>query len=200
MDIVRLIVLIGLACLIWLDPSWSMPGCRVHKSLIENLGRVLWGTSYGSSAAARRSVDAFGITGDTYWEDNSVCFPSAWPDTCGLPIIVRDLDALPKKGSFRLAALDEVVASFWKFVEHCVQQLEHVNTQLEARSPPSDEQRQVLQTRAACLKEQLARAERLQRNVPFTIYWAADDKREADLKLSFREEQDGLREEQDTPV
>ena len=105
MDIVRLIVLIGLACLIWLDPSWSMPGGRVHKSLIENLGRVLWGTSYGSSAAARRSVDAFGITGDTYWEDNSVCFPSAWPDTCGLPIIVRDLDALPKKGIFQACSV-----------------------------------------------------------------------------------------------
>ena len=113
-----------------------MPGCRVHKSLIENLGRVLWGTSYGSSAAARRSVDASGITGDIYWEDNSVCFPSAWPDTCGLPIIVRDLDALQKNGPFKLAALDAVVASFWKCVEHYVRQLEHVNTHLEA-SPPT---------------------------------------------------------------
>ena len=44
-----------------------------------------------------------------------------------------------------------------------------------------------MQTREASLKEQLARAEALQRNVPFTMYWAADDKREDDLKLSLRE-------------
>ena len=139
-DVVRLIVLIGLACLIWLDPSPSMPGCCLHESRIVKLGRMLWGTRNGI-AAARPSVDAFGMSvgmsGDKYWERcDSVCFPSAWPDTCGLPIIVRNLDAFPNKGCFKLAALDEVVASFWKFVEHCVQQLESVNTQLEA-SPPA---------------------------------------------------------------
>ena len=148
---------------------------------------MLWGTRYGTSAAARPSVNAFGVPGDNYWEDNSVCFPSAWPEKYGLPIIVRDLDAFPRKGRFKLAALDDVVASFWKFVEHCVQQLGSVKTQLEASAPPSEEQRQVLQRRAASLKEQLARAELLQRNVPFTIYWAADDQSEDHLKLRLRE-------------
>ena len=37
------------------------------------------------------------------------------------------------------------------------------------------------------MKEQLARAELLQRNVPFTIYWAADDQSEDQLKLRLRE-------------
>ena len=62
-DVVRLIVLIGLACLTWLDPSRSLPGCGVHESRIEALGRMLWGTRYGTSAAARPSVNAFGVPG-----------------------------------------------------------------------------------------------------------------------------------------
>ena len=43
------------------------------------------------------------------------------------------------------------------------------------------------------MTEQLAIAETLQRNVPFTIHWAADDKSEETLKLS-REELETLAE------
>ena len=61
--VVRLIVLIGSACLTWSGPSRSLPGCGVHESRIKDLGRVLWGTSYGTSAAARPSANAFGMPG-----------------------------------------------------------------------------------------------------------------------------------------
>ena len=91
------------------------------------------------------------------------------PDECHLQIRVRDTDSFPRKSSFKVAALDEVVVSFWQFLAHCVQQLERAKRGLEASAPASEEQRQVLQTREATLKEHLAIAETLQRNVPFTI-------------------------------
>ena len=70
---VRLIVLIGLGCLTWLHSDWSMPHSVMPESRIEGLGGKLWGTNNGSSAAARTSVNAFGMPGDNCWEEHYLC-------------------------------------------------------------------------------------------------------------------------------
>ena len=113
--------LIGLGCLSWLHSEWSWPHYVVPEAKIEALGRKLWGTNHGISANARPSTNAFELPDDNYWEENTVSFPSSWPDKCNLPIVVRDTGAFPRKRSFKLAALDEVVVSFWRFLQHCFQ-------------------------------------------------------------------------------
>ena len=62
-----------------------------------------------------------GLPQDGYWEENEVCFPSAWPEKLTLPIAITDTSSLPTKGKFKLLALEEAVLSFWQFVHDCHQ-------------------------------------------------------------------------------
>ena len=97
--------LIGLGCLSWLHSEWSWPHDVVPEAKIEALGRKLWGTNHGISANARPSTNAFGLPDDNYWEENTVCFPSSWPDKCNLPIVVRDAGAFPRRETFQARSI-----------------------------------------------------------------------------------------------
>ncbi len=177
----------GLGCLTWLSNELSYPGIKFSERNIERLGTKLW----------------CGIDGDP----DKIEFPFAWPEKVGLPVLLRDSQGLPARGKWKLLALDEVVASFWQFVDRAAhlheEWMRKVGEEIgsggeapsgsadtAADSSGGDAPRSAAQEKAEYYKGQLEKARRLQRNVPLTLIYAATDREASDLALSLREEMD----------
>ena len=130
------------------------------------------------------------FTPDTYWDENEVNFPVSWPDKCSLPIGVYDPSMLPINGKYRLLALDEVVASFWKFLGHAATRKALATGKVLSDAEKEQLRAEVekLQERIAHLEKELAKARLLQRNVPFTLIFVKDENHFKDEALSLREE------------
>jgi hypothetical protein len=153
-----------------------------------------------------------GLPQDCYWEENEVCFPSAWPETLTLPIAITDTSSLPTQGKFKLLALEEAVLSFWQFVHHC----HHVTAESEKECQkhvgeggggensegPSSASRDTIATKkieelkqkVERMNEQIERAHRLSRNVTFAIWYVENDKERERKSLDAREQVETLRE------
>jgi hypothetical protein len=75
----------ALGNLAYLADSLSYPGITFDTDQLDNLGKKLWCNSAGAA-----------------------CFPSAWPEKCTIPVVIRDTGKLPPKGKLRASAMEEV--------------------------------------------------------------------------------------------
>ena len=189
---------LALGCLSWLSPDFSLSGIKYHDNRIEGLGRHLWCTQNGASAGKMPpAAQLQGYAPDTFWKDNRVQMPASWPEMCILPIGLRDLSALPAKGEFKLAAMDEVVASFYKMCCALHSQIAEVEkdlariSSLEKEGKHTEQDIEInkgLEERLAPLKQQWALARTLQRNVVFSFRFAETEDDLFNLSVSLREE------------
>ena len=181
---------IGLGCLGWLSNELSLPGVKVEPARVEGLGRKLWATQRGAfSNCVPILPNAYRAQADGFWIENEVNFPSVWPEKAVLPIAVVDA-SFPSVGKFRLLAMDEVVLSFWLFVNHLMEAAEQTSKLLQDAGGESPE----LQKKADAQQEQLAKARKLARNVVFSIVLIKSEDDRLTRSLSCREQLETFRE------
>ena len=121
---------LSLGCLTQLSNDFSLAGITYDETQIEQLGRKLWcATAQGNQTPPPPGIEVSTGASEAFWKDFAVSFPKAWPDGVGaLPIGLRDAGVLPALGKFRLLALDEAVASFWKMVGRVAERKDQLKT------------------------------------------------------------------------
>ena len=106
-----------LVCLSRISPDLSTPNLVLQENCLEGMGRKLWTTNTGKSA----QVEPVPGLEDNFYTENSPKFPESWPEKGTLPVVIRNTSRAPDQ--FKLLALDEMVASFWKIAAHCQAQI-----------------------------------------------------------------------------
>ena len=115
-----------LVCLTRISAELSTPNLVLQENRLEGMGRKLWTTNTGKSA----QVEPLPGVEDNFYTENSPKFPESWPEKGTLPVVIRNTSRAPAQ--FKLLALDEVVASFWKVATHCQAQIAVMNTSRNA--------------------------------------------------------------------
>ena len=178
-----------LVCLSRISTESSTPHLVLQENRLEGMGRKLWTTNTGKSAQA----EPLPGQADNFYTENSPKFPESWPEKGTLPVIIRNTSRVPAQ--FKLLALDEMVASFWKIAAHCRAQIGVMKLDVDkAEADDKPDRKKYLQEKIESYEQQLEKARRLARNVPVSIVYCDSDEAARDKALSKREEVELFRE------
>ena len=143
-----------LVCLTRISPDLSTPNLVLQENRLEGMGRKLWTTNKGKSA----QVEPVPGVQDNFYTENTPQFPESWPEKGTLPVVIRNTARAPAQ--FKLLALDEMVASFWKIAAYCQSQIAVMKFDL-AKADIKPERETYLKERLASYERQLEKARRL---------------------------------------
>jgi hypothetical protein len=164
-----------LGCLGWVGNTYSIAGLEVSEKQVEKLGRALFST-------AKWTTDF-----DTFWDSNMPEFPRAWPEKSTIPIVLTSVTAPPAKGDWQHLCFDELILAFWKIFDFTVQRRNALQAEV-AKGGASCHAQEML----VYFEGQIAAAEKLARNVVFSMSWAKDAATARDMALQSREDLDTL--------
>ena len=178
----------GLVCLSSIASTFSLAGIRFQEQRLEAAGRQFWSTMRGASANLPPSI----VGADTFWEEDDLLFPYAWPEKLCLPVLVRDPQRMPTAWQF--LAMDEVVVSFWKIVDFTDRKIQRMQIRLNDMGEAEDDEKITLNHKIKVYRDALVQARRLARNVVISVNYADSNSAAKDLALSLREDAESVRE------
>ena len=103
----------------------STPNLVLQENRLEGMGRMLWTTNNGKSA----QVEPAPGMKDNFYSENDPQFPENWHENGTLPVVIRNTSRV--LAQWKLLALDEMVASFWKIADHTKSQIDTMSLDLQ---------------------------------------------------------------------
>ena len=174
---------IFLGCLGWVDTRYGLDGLDVSEKQIEKLGRTMFTTA--------RWTEDF----DDFWANNEPKFPASWPEHAALPIVIYEETAVPPRGQWLTQMYEELVMSFWKiynYVQEEIAALQAKVLKLASGGESCQQELASVKKRLAIFEEQATAADRLSRNVVFSMRWAENEEQAKEQSIQSREDLDTL--------